>query len=120
MKKYKTWEMVKMLTENPKLVFENDKGYYKVRVDESHAIVLGGGSHMIVSTNEEFVLIQQSVSFMEAVKAYSEGKTIRCERDGGISYYKATSASDLNILHATNGHTLSCRDVTHGKWYVEE
>ena len=133
MKKYSTSEAIAMLEKNPKLVFEDevrvcgDIGTGKrVRmwVNSCHEIKIDGvsvGVRYGLNTNDEWELIQQPIPFMEAVKAYSEGKTIRCERRNmSFKFDPRGNISKLNIFETDNGAILSCIDVIEGTWYVED
>ena len=129
MKKYKTWEVVKMLTENPKLKFKNT-----VEVDDINLIGVDGleifwftddgvrASRFTPKLNElDWTLIQQPIPFMEAAKAYSEGKTIRCERkdikEDSIYEFKGISNSPMTD---ETGNPVSCVEILEGRWYVED
>jgi hypothetical protein len=133
MKKYKTWEVIKMLTENPKQKFKNDEQYEMSVCDDNGCMYLeykgkqslgGVNGNLRIVTNEvgwkpdEWELIQQPVTFMEAVKAYSEGKTIRCKLHGGhITYEPKTPRYELMDI---SGHAITIEEVMSNQWYVEE
>ena len=133
MEKYSTSEAIAMLEKNPKLVFEGevrvcgDIGTGKrVRmwVNSCHEIKIDGvsvGVRYGLNTNDEWELIQQPVDFLTAVKAYSEGKTIRCERHGASFKFNPFGLpSYLNRFVTKGGASLSCIDVLEGTWYVED
>jgi hypothetical protein len=126
-KKYKTSEAIAMLEKNQKLRF--------VVSDNSPAsghkfLTVGALKRLECTTtkfslnNEVFLdteweLVQQPVPFMEAVKAYSEGKTIRCERPHSIFTFTTCVGDALNFFKSGN-HILNCADVLEGTWYVED
>jgi hypothetical protein len=69
----------------------------------------------------EWELIPQNVSFMEAVKAYSEGKTIRCEWEGRTEKWESTYKNGspyCGILE--NDGAICAKEILNGVWYVEE
>lgn len=143
MKKYSTSEAIAMLEKNPKLVFEaevrvcGDIGTGKrVRmwVNSCHEIQIDGvsvGVRYGLNTNDEWELVQQPVDFITAVKAYSEGKTIRCERNGRIEGWLIPDMAKSKIvgekcwvklfLNPTKmDRNLSTTNILQDSWYVEE
>jgi len=137
MKKYSTSEAIAMLEKNPKLVFEGEvrvcgdiKTGKKVRmwVNSCHEIQIDGfsvGARYGLNTNDEWELIQQPVSFMEAAKAYSEGKTIRCEIDGRTYIYEPNSdteaADNMGYCFQEKGDSeswVTTCEILNGKWYI--
>jgi hypothetical protein len=128
MKKYKTWEVYEKLTSDRNLEFRRVSDGKKYRINDFDALlpdaVIKGETccwHGI-KLDDEWELIQQPIPFMEAVKAYSEGKTIRCERKSDFVSFKISGKgkSILEMLELDCGATLSCADVLEGKWYVED
>jgi hypothetical protein len=129
MKLYNWVEAITKLKENNKLVFEDVNGriilkfesgcikFYDVN-DENiclHALVL----------DREFKLKEEPVSFMEAVKSYSTGKTIRCERSyGTISRFTPETneedINDWNYMETYDGWAISSYEILYGKWFIEE
>jgi len=76
-------------------------------------IVLGEGSLTWTFVPPE----PTPVGFMEAVKAYSEGKTIWCNSTYGIRIYtKGTSYS----LHDDKGGIVTSIEILEGKWFIKE
>jgi hypothetical protein len=128
-KKYLTSEAIAMLEKNQKLRF--------VVSDDSLAsghkfLTVGALKRLECTTtkfslnNEVFLdteweLVQQPVSFMEAVKAYSEGKTIRCEWEGRTEKWESTYKNGspyCGILE--NDGAICAKEILNGVWYVEE
>ena len=67
--------------------------------------------------NTKFIPIQKPVPFMEAVKAFSEGKVIECELNTekfvyGYKYKKQ--------LIDSNKLAVSINEILNGKWYIKE
>ena len=130
MKKYKTWELLKMAEEREygfnKSVGERPKyrdSNGNVVVFDKNAygkgLFLSNGFPLkLALVNTEWELIQQPIPFMEAVKAYSEGKTIRCEGLSGFTYiYKRCCGDDFRD---TNGSAPCVGEILEGTWYVED
>lgn len=72
---------------------------------------------------EEWELIQESVPFLEAVKAYSKGKTIRCTLPGDSIelIFKEHSECGYGGWFSSDGDVpVSTRHILDGKWYIEE
>jgi hypothetical protein len=125
MKKYKLSEVIAMLEKNPELRFirkasnfhENDVEFFlkngRFRTNSNTDAFMAANLF-----NWEFELIQQPVTFIEAVKAYAEGKTIRCEF-GNIDYiYKPTELSGR--LVDQNKIAIGESEILEGTWYIEE
>lgn len=119
--KYKTWEAVKMLMENPHIKFQamSMNGRPKIlSIKECDGIICDqDGGKIFIYPCDEWELVPQPVSFMEAVKAYGEGKAIRCDStvyksDSGI--YASFTSQDSN-----NGTYLNANEILHGEWFIE-
>jgi hypothetical protein len=110
-KKYKTSEAIAMLEQNPRLRFNcvanGVPGELRVGVNGAISYIDN------LAIYNQWELIQQSVDFLTAVKAYSEGKTIRCERDGETNDYQTDKPNDTFCK-------LECLDVLYGTWYIGE
>ena len=117
MKTYKTWEVIKMLEENPKLKFECREVNLSARINCQGNIYLDCrfGSNTEINgnfqLNGEWQLVQQPVTFMEAVNS---GKKIRYEIWG----YSSTLKNALETIYR-NCESIQ-RRMLNGNWYVEE
>lgn len=131
MKKYKTWEVIKMLEENPKLKFEaaEELGEEKTISIKNNRICWGGKDRfplyvLIGKKATEWTLVQEPVSFMEAVKAYGKGKTINCECQNDVFHYIPKYAEEdqanWNDLLANGEFQITSYEILNGKWYIEE
>ncbi len=70
-----------------------------------------------------FTPIQQPVSFMEALNAYVNGKTIKCEYvefngNKATTVYKYGDIDEC--MEDYSGCGISPREVISGKWFIEE
>lgn len=122
MKTYKAWEVVKMLSENPKLRFKLvNPDDYIVFVDAYGKIVAYsdcGYASPLFYKDDTWELLQEPMTFVEAIKALKEGKTVRCEieDDHFARVYKPTVDA---LVKDSNGEGLTIHEILDGKWYVE-
>lgn len=140
-----TWEMIKTLTENPTLKTRAkvaDGGYFECFVTANKYLrfsrytqdgvlvdstVPRGGVNGNILINSEWELVPQEVPFIEAVKAFSEGKTIRCKVGEGVVNYTYTPDSLTKCKNISFGYSLgydrntaiSTREILEGTWYID-
>ena len=128
MKKYRTSEAIAMLENNPeaKLTAKIAGQTCEIRVDNegyvmTHFSGTFEGFEGNIGINTEWELIQQSIPFMEAVKAYSEGKTIRCEWNGRSKKWESEykNGSLYKGIEEYDG-AVCPEEILNGKWYVED
>ena len=94
----KTWEAVKALTENPELAFKRVGMPYIVKTELMcglHGLVDENNETFTVVVEDEWELIPQPVSFMEAANS---GKNIK--HIGWVHFYSLSDA-----LHMLGNHT---------------
>jgi hypothetical protein len=131
MKKYKTWEITKALTENPNHEFKRVSDGMIFRTSKQiengkevaryiSQITSPKGWADCVTLSDEWELIQQPIPFMEAVKACSEGKTIYCTTKDGSSFTYAHRGGLYGSLEERDGSGLSANEILNGVWYVED
>lgn len=116
MKEYKTWEMLKMLEENPKLKFKKTswgEGSYITPLETGKVINEYKLFHKIIyAIDDRWILIQEPISWQEAVEAIIDGKNIRALcRDCSVSncYFKACDSNSI------------CIDgIKNGVWFIED
>lgn len=136
MKKYKTSEAIAMMEKNPKLEFacgdikngnydklNNKRGYLYWGRYVNHELMQEALSGYMFNGNVafhyEWELIQQPVPFMEAVKAYAEGKTMRCEgTKWKVRTYEHCEFS--SEIKDTMGVAISPEEILEGTWYAED
>lgn len=125
--KLKTWEMIKALSENPNQVFvrSGDNRRFKTStkiedgkivsyyVSDLHAI-----ASECIALDDEWELVRESVDFMTAIKAFSEGKIIACKSYFGLRTY--TSTFSKNALIDYQNASLTWQEILHGQWYIED
>jgi hypothetical protein len=66
-----------------------------------------------------YELIQEPVDFLTAVKAYSEGKTIRSEYAGHRWFYIPREDGNGWITNS-NDNPVGKEEILEGRWFVEE
>jgi hypothetical protein len=118
-KLYKTWEALKILTENPNQKFrrylEDGSNYLEIYRGNSgalfHVNAFGSDQEDAKFLEREWELVEEPVSFMEAVEAGMEGKLIRSEEFNGFYPLK-----DI-FQRLANG--FDRLDLIKGKWYIE-
>jgi hypothetical protein len=147
--KYKTSEAIAMLEKNPRakltttlggnkyelLVDGKNNNYFVFNVytkngEKISSSIGGGGFNYNIPTDLKWELIQQPVDFLTAVKAYSEGKTIRCEignnepsfysREVAISVLTGKKIYGSTCLIDNHGGTITTEEILEGTWYVED
>jgi len=115
MKKYKTWEAIKMLTENPKLHFKSQDTTLKIdSINKDIEKVNRNDINIYININDEWELVQQEVPFVEAIKAHKSGKTIYCLNGNSKATYERKELTDRNKVTITDGEILE------GHWYIKE
>jgi len=107
MKAYKTWEVIKMLTENPTLKFRKNYSCTIMQSEDGH----------IVDGNGEWVLVQEPVDFMTVVKS---GKKIKVKHESIIIFgFEYPRALLSKLVDGCNN--LEFKEIlTEGKFYIEE
>jgi hypothetical protein len=81
--------------------------------EEGFAVLLDSDNWAFVNSHAEVEEIPHPVPFMEAVKAYAEGKTIRCEKNGGYKEFSPCGLKRSNM-------TFSANDILDNAWYIKE
>lgn len=76
------------------------------------------GYRVFVGYDTELEEIPQPVSFKEAVKAYSEGKTVECRQDNVATIYSKGHPNKL--MKDDDGDPLCPNEILHGEWFIKE
>ena len=123
-KTYKTWEVYKMLTENPTLKFKDEFGYCLMVVGKEFVMKYGEEDEDVVynSIDDKWALVQNPVDFMTAVKS---GKKIKCKHeklygDEDLGYKYNSLASVLYFLQSHYVSEEIVNILTEGKFYIQE
>jgi hypothetical protein len=115
----KTWEMIKALTENPKLSFINSRNT-RISIDNDGYVLIFGIKDRInenLDINAEWELIQEPVDFTTAIKAFKEGKKIYVIY--GVDF-KHTYINKIGELYDERNDSITYEEILNGKWYIEE
>lgn len=64
---------------------------------------------------------EKPVSFIKAIKAYTNNKNIMCELNGSNIIYKNKFCEEncVNILNDDYGNGISAEEILNGEWYIE-
>lgn len=117
MKKYTFIEAVKKLEENTRLVLSNvNDPEIKLKINADGWITDGVGDYSYVNLNTEWYIDNPPVDFIEAVRAYRNGKPIYCT-DG---FSKYTYEPQKNVLEDKDGIGLSPNEILNYKWFIKE
>lgn len=123
----KTWEMIKELTENPKLRFvrTSDSRTFKtssMKINDAEIIdyyvsgLAKSGSECI-ALKDDWELVREPVDFMTAVIAHEMGRTIKCDSEGiGTRIYRP---GFNNVLVDNSKAPITTHEIINGKWYIE-
>jgi hypothetical protein len=131
MKKYKTWEVIKMLTENPTLRFKTyedtlfaSTGGYIYFERKGYGKDCGAGRlEGNVYLTEEWELIQQPIPIQEAARLFDEERrTVRCEYPDCNNKTKVCKDTfkPNNIGGMRSEDEITFYMINHGTWYVED
>ena len=130
MKKYKTWELLKMAEEREYGFNKSAGGKLKYRDSNGNIVVfdrnawgkglfLGNGFPLkLALVNTEWELVQQPVDFLTAVKAYSEGKTAECECEDMEKRIYEPKTYKTSTMKDQYGDNPSIKEMLEGKWYI--
>lgn len=119
MKTYKTWEMIKELTENPHKEFEKvsngvSSGLY-ARVNE-HGKLFWGEDYSFLNLSDTWEEVKEPVDFITAVDS---GKAISVEYSG-YKYEKMDLYELLHELGLEHDSSLVRLFILYGAWYIED
>lgn len=115
MKTYKTWEAIKMLTENPTLKFIN-KCDNIIGVNRVGFIVLFRNDNSVntdlfrKNVDTDWALVQEPVTFMEAINS---GKRIKSAYSDDYNSVEET----MSLLGGLTEKTVL--KVLNGEWFIE-
>lgn len=132
MAEYTLDQMIEKFRRNPNLKFkyveeepygENEEEV--IALDEIGRVVNEEGKSILsrFTLNSKFALVNEPVSFMNAVRAFDEGKIIYCLYDN----VKHTFIPEWDWLRTTNNElqnvqlkSISPILILNGKWFIEE
>lgn len=130
----KAYELMKLAAENP-AEYEGKRykvvsGYLYDFTGHSHkefhfnriGQVVDETLAIYFSNDTEIEEIPQPVPFMEAVKAYSEGKTVECHLGAYVTIYSRECRHCLKgyAMRSKSGQTLTDEEILNGIWTIKE
>lgn len=118
----KTWEMIKEVMENPKKRFVCHPHKIEVGYHDSFLVWFDGlyTKFYIIRPDEEWTEVKQSVTWQEALEAWSKGKTIECIHDDITFIYKPIENDNGDTYFVEKyGDPLTLKKLTKGTWYIE-
>jgi hypothetical protein len=118
MKKYETWEVFKELSisTNSNLKFKNVISNNTMEIKGGEYVVWNSGSNISLNDFSKWELVQEPVSFMEAVKAFRNDKTIYCIKDECKRIFNGRKQFELKD---NNGQYITSAEILNGKWFIE-
>jgi hypothetical protein len=124
MRTYKTWEVVKMLNENPKLRFEAK--IYKdctvaMWIDKNDGDLLANeikSAPDFPCTNKEWLnakwtLVKTPVTWQEALQALIDGERVKCICDVDFCDF-----NDNCCYFSLNQPDMCIHGLKHGQWFI--
>lgn len=127
MKVYQAWEVVKMLTDNPNLIFQSSESSTVLRqANDQNMLVNQHGNIALLNLKSTWNLVNEPVSFIEAIKAYNSAKTIKCtwvedEKEYNTFYNPHGNKTDWGYaVRSEQGYSIDTGLILHGKWFIEE
>lgn len=129
MAEYTLGQVIDKLGRNRNLKFKHvaeepyriDKGAV-IALDKEGYIVNQEGEPILsnFSLGSKFRLVNEPVSFTEAIKAFIEEKIIYCELKGNKCRYIPLEDDIFHPLWDKNQNTITAEEILHGKWFIEE
>jgi len=134
--KLKTWEVIKALTENPKLRFRNNSySYLQVNKEDGSIVwtdkdgsnvgpklerfILYSNGPCCDNLHIEWELVPQEVTFTEAFIAWQKGRTITVDRSSQEAGGDAIKGSYQRAKGNLDNPWFYAKDIIHAKWFIE-
>jgi len=121
MRTYKTWEVVKILMDNPRLRFEAkiNKKKSNMWIDTEGDLVMDvvetAPDYSITDNewlNAEWHLVETPITWQEALQAWAEGKTVICKLNDINEEYS-------ELCFSNNHDTpLTRYQILYGQWFI--
>ena len=122
MRTYKTWEVVKILMENPRLRFEAkiNKKKSNMWIDTDGDLVMDvvktAPDYPITDNewlNAEWHLVETPVTWQEALQALIDGKRVKCICDVDFCDF-----NDNCCYFSLNHPDMCIHGLKHGQWFI--
>mgnify|MGYP001485585924 CR=1 FL=1 len=128
LKEYRGWEILKMIDEGElepgdKVLADNEFEFYvsntgTLRYSSGRAEVGASYFNKIKYTLVIRKLVE--VSFTEAIKAYSEGKTIISKGYKTYTYEPNDEYEDFEQMKSVESAGLSAKEILESKWFIKD
>jgi len=123
MRKYKTWEAIKMMTENPKLRFRYS---CKLSLSQKVEVDIFVDNYRLINFNcayldpeFEWEMVREPIEFRKAVEAFNKGYRIRCVT-GNDRVKIFNPKSHMEFLKESTGESVSVEEVLMGTWFIDD
>lgn len=122
MRTYKTWEVVKILMENPRLRFEAKINKKKSNMwidtdgDLAMDVVKTAPDYPITDNewlNAEWQLVETPVTWQVALQAFIDGKRVKCICDVDFCDF-----NDNCCYFSLNQPDMCIHGLKHGQWFI--
>lgn len=122
MRTYKTWEVVKILMDNPRLRFEAKINKKKSNMwidtdgDLAMDVVKTAPDYPITDNewlNAEWQLVETPVTWQEALQAFIDGKRVKCICDVDFCDF-----NDNCCYFSLNQPDMCIHGLKHGQWFI--
>lgn len=115
--KYKFWEVIKMLTENNDLQFKTK--IFTIKLKDNYLVFIGSNGTELKGIEaadfyEDYEIIEQPVHYIEALKAFEQGKKIKIRK--ADTWTK--NVRDYVVTSDMNNFEFCLDDIKHGEWYI--
>jgi len=117
MKSYKTWETVKLLTENPRKEFKLDDGS---KIYNYKGIISCSKTHpvcMELNINDEWEEVLKPITWQEALEAWAKGKKVKSIFDNREFIYTQEDGID-SLVDFSDEQPLCALEILKGIWYI--
>lgn len=134
-RKYKTWEVIKMLNENRRLKFKK-VNVNEVTLENRDGLVRFYDSRTYLPcygfwSDDEWELMQEPISFEEAIKKLEKGIDVVCEIEykGNICKYtysrNTSTICGFGVLLRPQDEcgtysSVTTQEILNGKWYIKQ
>ena len=124
----KTSEVIEALERNPwkrfecnlfsgfKALMSTRDGYFDLKILNCNGELIsqekkGGAFNENIRVNKDWQEVKQPVTWQEAIEAWANGSSIKCECEGGVTFFKPPRQSSA---------CFTAKLITHGTWYIED
>lgn len=118
----KLWEALKALDENPNKMFKSSEGYGEVTLEYRGGVKFIGIKKTLygafISESRDWQEVKRPVPWQEAIEAWANWKTIKCEV--GELAFTYNPKKNLTLLDTLDNGHMCLSEITDGTWYIED